>query len=158
MYKCTKNVKWKLVSTLVSHLAQTREYDKDVRQGFSPLLFNTFISDLPGILNLVENEPAEIDDSNMLRSIFWAKDLVMFSETEAGLSKMLYKLSEFAKSNGLIINADKSNWMIFDKMGRHVRCNLPCGNLTIASVRKYKYLGFLVIPSVEATTGISDLR
>ena len=142
------------------HLSQSFTTNQGVRQGciLSPLLFNIFISDLPGILDLAENEPAKIDDSNKLSCILWADDLVMFSETEAGLSKMLSKLSEFAKSNGLIINADKSKCMIFNKMGRHIRCNLPCGDLTIASVREYKYLGFLVTPSGEVTTGINDLR
>ena len=39
-----------------------------------------------------------------------------------------------------------------------MRCSLPCGNLTINSVREYKYLGFVITPSGEITTGLFDLR
>ena len=48
--------------------------------------------------------------------------------------------------------------MIFNKTGRHIRCNLPCGKLTISSVREYKYLGFLITPSGEIATGLKDLQ
>ena len=41
---------------------------------------------------------------------------------------------------------------------RHIRCNTKVDNMTITSVREYKYLGFLVTPSGEVSTGISDLK
>ena len=66
------------------HLSEPFSTNQGVRQGciLSPLLFNIFISDLPGTLKLAENEPAKIDDNNILSCILWADDLVMFSETE----------------------------------------------------------------------------
>ena len=82
----------------------------------------------------------------------------MISQTKEGLTKMLEKLSEFASQNGLKINSDKTKCMIFNKNGRHIQCNIKCGDMIIHSTREYKYLGFLVTPSGEVNTGIRDLK
>ena len=124
----------------------------------SPILFNIFISDLPEILDKDENEPAMIGNSTKLSSIPWADDLVMISESKEGLTKMLCDLVKFSSDNGLKINSDKTKGMIFNKTGRHIRFSIKCDDMTITSVREYKYLGFLVTPSGEVTTGIQDLR
>ena len=81
----------------------------------------------------------------------------MLSETKEGLTKMI-KIAAFAAENGLKINADKTKCMVFNKTGRHIWFSIPCGNMIINSTREYKYLGFLVTPSGEVTTGIGDLK
>ena len=60
--------------------------------------------------------------------------------------------------NGLKINVEKTKCMVFNKTGRHIRCHIKINNMIITSVREYKYLGFLVTPSGEVSTGISDLK
>ena len=141
-------------------LSDPFDANQGVRQGciLSPILFNIFISDLPNILNNPENDPAKIGILKTLSCILWADDLVMLSETKEGLKKMVEKLAGFALENGLKINADKTKCMVFNKNSRHIRCSISCGDLIINSTRVYKYLGFLVTPSGEVTTGIKDLK
>ena len=99
-----------------------------------------------------------IGRNTKLRSILWADDLVMISESKDGLTKMLRDLVKFSSDNGLKVNSDKTKCMIFNKTGRHIRCCIKCDDMIITSVREYKYLGFLVTPSGEVTTGIQDLK
>ena len=139
-------------------LSDPFDANQGVRQGciLSPILFNIFISDLPNILDDAENDPAKIGILKTLSCILWADDLVMISETKEGLTKMMEKLSEFASQNGLKINSDKTKCMIFNKNGRHIKCNIKCGDMIIHSTREYKYLGFFVTFFVN--TGIRDLK
>ena len=48
--------------------------------------------------------------------------------------------------------------MIFNKTGRHIRRNIYFGDVRIETTRQYKYLGFMVTPSGEITTGLKDLK
>ena len=52
----------------------------------------------------------------------------------------------------------KTKCMVFDKTGRRIRCNIRTNGMLITSVREYKYLGFLITPSGEVSTGIKDLK
>ena len=74
------------------------------------------------------------------------------------LTKMMEKLYDFASQNGLKINSNKTKYMVLNKTGRYIRCNIKCGDMIIHSTREYKYLGFLVTPSGEVNTGIRDLK
>ena len=82
----------------------------------------------------------------------------MISESKDGLSKMFGDLIQFSTENGLKINSDKTKCMIFNKTGRYIRFSMKCGGMTINTVKEYKYLGFLVTPSGEVTSGVSDLK
>ena len=141
-------------------LSDTFDANQGVRQGciLSPLLFNIFISDLPEILDNPKNNPSKIGPNESLSCILWADDLVTISESKEGLTEMLHDLSDFSNKNGLKINVEKTKCMVFNKTGRHIRCNIKINNMIITSVREYKYLGFLVTPSGEVSTGISDLK
>ena len=48
--------------------------------------------------------------------------------------------------------------MIFNKTGKLIRCNFKYKNMNINTVREYKYLGFMITPSGEITTGLKDLK
>ena len=48
--------------------------------------------------------------------------------------------------------------MIFHKTGRHIRENFCFGQDRLMSTRQYKYLGFLVTPSGEISSGLKDLK
>ena len=89
--------------------------DIGVRQGciLSPLLFNIFLCDLAKSLQEIEC-PA----IGNLNSLFWADDLVMFSDSEIGLQNMLFTLEKYCKENELVINTKKTKCMTFNKTGR----------------------------------------
>ena len=142
------------------NLSDTFDANQGVRQGciLSPLLFNIYISDLPDTLNNPKNKPAKVGSNEILSCILWADDLVMISESKEGLREMLHDLSDFSEESGLRINGDKTKCMVFNKTGRHIRCNMKINNMVITSVRDYKYLGFLITPSGEVSTGINDLK
>ena len=126
-----------------------------MRQGYirSPLFFNLFLCDLAKSLSQLESP--EIGHIN---SLFWADDLVMFSDSESGLQKMLSILEEYCKKNELIVNTKKTKCMIFNKSGRLLLRHFHLNNVQLECVRTYKYLGFVLTPSGEIATGLKDLR
>ena len=97
------------------------EVNMGVKQGYilSPLLFNIFLSDLPQPFdaNIKSTNPT-LDHPS---SLFWADDIVLFSETEEGMHRMLKTLEKYCKKNELTLNTDKTKCMIFNKGGRLIR-------------------------------------
>ena len=126
-----------------------------VRQGciLSPLLFNIFLCDLAKSLPLIESPTI-----GHINSLFWADDLVMFSDSEIGLQKMLSTLEKYCKENELTVNTKKTKCMVFNKSGRLLLRNFHLNNVQLECVRAYKYLGFVLTPSGECATGLKDLR
>ena len=64
----------------------------------------------------------------------------------------------YTEKNGMSINIDKTKVMIFNKTGRYIRKSFPYGEKKIESTRQYKYLGFLITPSGEISSGLKDLK
>ena len=56
------------------------------------------------------------------------------------------------------INADKTKGMVLDKTGNFFRMSFAFNNELIFTTNSYKYLGFIVTPSGEITSGLKDLR
>ena len=133
--------------------------NQGVRQGcvLSPLLFNIFLADLPLIFNNEHIAP-NIDENNKLSCLLWADDLIFLSLSEVGLNNMLHKLSKYNEENGIELNVGKTKCMTFNKTGRLVRRLFKYRDENIESVREYKYLGFLITPSGEISTGLHDLK
>ena len=91
--------------------------------------------------------------------IMWADDILILSETQEGLQQKLDLLHEYSKANKLTVNTKKTKCMIFSKTGRLLKKeNFYYNKLQLENVREYKYLGFLVTPSGEITSGLKDLR
>ena len=129
-----------------------------VRQGciMSPLLFNIFMSDMPGKLN--QEDQVSLCLGGKINCLLWADDILILSETEAGLNTSLEKLNEYCKINALTVNTDKTKCMIFNKTGRLMRRTFFIGNDKIENVRSYKYLGLVFTPSGEVKSALDDLR
>ena len=134
--------------------------NQGVKQGciLSPTLFNIFLSDLQHITEKAECEPVQITDDLNLGCLIWADDLLLLSKSEAGLKNMLSALNSYTEKNGMTLNVKKTKVMIFNKGGRHIRRDIRFGNVKLETTRKYKYLGFMVTPSGEITTGLKDLK
>ena len=134
--------------------------NQGVKQGciLSPLLFNIFISDLPNALDVGENHPVRIDETKTLNSLIWADDLLLLSETEKGLNNMLKNLEKYTTANLIKVNLDKTKCMIFNKTGRLLRRNFWFETKRVEVVREYRYLVFLITPSLNLHTALSDLK
>ena len=134
--------------------------NQGVKQGciLSPLLFNIFLADLSSQLDEEGCKPLKLHESDFISCIIWADDIVLLSETEEGLQCMLNHLSEYTKENGMRINTDKTKGMIFNKSGKFFRRNFKFDSEQIFTTNSYKYLGFIVTPSGEISTGLKDLK
>ena len=131
-----------------------------VRQGcvLSPLLFNLFLADLQPILDEC-GDNVNIDENTKISCFLWADDILMLSETADGLQSKLSKLEEYCKVNKLTVNTEKTQCMVFNKTGRLLKnYKFQYRNTYLKCVREYKYLGFLVTPSGEISSGLEDLR
>ena len=71
---------------------------------------------------------------------------------------MLRALEKYCKENELTLNTDKTKCMIFNKTGRLLRTPFYYNNEKLENVNKFKYLGFMITPSGEVMSGLSDLR
>ncbi len=139
-------------------ITDTIEVNLGVKQGciLSPLLFNIFLADLPHLLdNDVQSTNPKLQHPS---SLFWADDIVLFSESEEGLRKMLLTIEKYCKENELTLNTDKTKIMIFNKTGRLMRTPFHYNGEKLENVNKFKYLGFLLTPSGEIKSGLQDLR
>ena len=86
--------------------------------------------------------------------MIWADNLLLLSKSEKGLNSMLKQLKSYTEKNGITLSIKKTKVMIFDKSRCHMRRNFYLEQ--IETTRKYKYLGFMVNPSGEITTGLKD--
>ena len=134
--------------------------NQGVKQGciLSPLLFNIFLADITEEFTNEDCEPIIIGESNSLGSLIWADDILLLSESEEGLRHMLQNLMQYSAKNGLEINIHKTKCMIFNKTGKLFKRSFKMNNQTIYTTNWYKYLGFVVTPSGEITTGLNDLK
>ena len=141
-------------------LTEKFRINQGVKQGciLSPLLFNIFISDLTKHLDKGGSNPVKIDETKFLNSLIWADDLLLLSESEKGLNKMLANLKDYTKSNLIRVNLEKTNYMIFNKGGRLMRRKFMFGDEKVEMATEYKYLGFLLTPSFSLSRALADLR
>ena len=88
-------------------MTDTFKSNLGVKQGciLSPLLFNIFLSDLPKLLdNDIKSTYPTLEHP---RSLFWADDIILFSETDEGLRKMLKTMEQYCELNELTLNTTK---------------------------------------------------
>ena len=95
-----------------------------------------------------------------LNCLLWADDLMIMSESAAGLQHAINKMSQFYQSMGLEINVKKTKIMIMNKRGlkleRLHRFHLNGDNLEI--VDQYQYLGVKLKPSGSFGLAVQELN
>ena len=114
------------------------------------------MADLPQSLS--QDAHVTLDDGSTINCIIWADDLVILSESETGLFKLLKDLQTYSETNQLRINTKKTKCMIFNKTGRLIRRNFYLGINKLENVKSYKYLGLVFTPSGEIKSALDDLR
>ena len=161
-YDCLVNIytEDKACIKIGNTVTETFVTNQGVKQGciLSPILFNIFLSDLQTIFEQTKCEPVQISESIPLSCMIWADDLLLLSKSQIGLQNMLTELNSYCQKNGITLNIKKTKVMIFNKSGRHIRRSIYYGDHRLETTRQYKYLGFMVTPSGEITTGLKDLK
>ena len=116
----------------------------DVLQGgtISPALFNTYVDDMQ---HYFENEPGIEIGGLRLNHLLQADDLVLMSQTGAGLQRLLDKLAKYCHRWHLILNVIKTKTMVFNKK---FQISDPMPTFTfngevIEECSEYKYLGVI---------------
>ena len=134
--------------------------NQGVRQGcvLSPILFNIFLADITNNLKGNEDTYLRVNEGDPISSIIWADDLLLLSDSEKGLNNVLVKLEDYCKQNEIEVNLEKTKCMIFNKTGRLLRRSFWFGNKRLENVREYKYLGFLITPSLNLNSSLKDLK
>ena len=130
-----------------------------VKQGdnLSPNIFNLYLNDIVDALNKEVCDPVKLGSTNF-NCLLYADDIILLSESEAGLQKCPDKLSQYCESWCLNVNYEKSKVMIFNKAGRlYGNSNYYINNIKLEVVRQYKYLGIICSVNGRFSAAISDL-
>ena len=137
--KARSYVKWN------SELGELLRNTYGVLQGgvINPYLFKLYIEDMRECFGDVAG--VRIGDTN-INHLLQADDLIIFSETRAGLQNVLQRLVLYCRRWHLILNTDKTKVMIFNAKYEILRelNNFTFEKQAIDQVSSYKYLGVIV--------------
>ena len=130
---------------LNGYLTEWFESMAGVRQGdnLSPLLFNIFLNDL---VNELKSLNLGIKFGHLkICMLLYADDIVLISDNENHLQKMLSHVHTWCKKWQLSINTDKTQVVHFRKKTKQrSKYTFKIGQQIIQTVPKYKYLGIFV--------------
>lgn len=124
--------------------SKTYKISSGIIQGdtLSPVLFALFVADFDGFLRKKENiRGVSINSTMEIISLFYADDLVLFSDSCNGMNRTLRALRDYCSENSLEVNAGKSKIMVFQRSGRQKSYKFNCGNDPVEMVGSYSYLG-----------------
>ena len=71
---------------------------------------------------------------------------------------MLNLFLDYGNLNGLKINPDKTKSMTSNKTGKFFKWRFKVGSDITFNTNSYKYLGFLITPSGEISSGLGNLK
>ena len=121
--------------------------NRGVLQGsqLSALLFILFIADMPkAIRSGYENIYAVRAGDKKLEMLLFADDIVLMSEKEEGLQRMLNRLEKYCKKWDLEVNVEKTKAMVFRKGGRIKKREVwKYDGSIIETVKEFNYLGVI---------------
>ena len=116
-----------------------------------PLLFLIYINDIPGICEFAKFV-LYADDANIIIS---GENMI---EIEEKCNILLHVLSSWVKSNGLLLNLKKTNYMVFTRLRKTQELNLLIDNKPIKRVTEAKFLGVIVDDRLTWTSHVKALK
>ena len=126
-----------------------------VKQGdsLSPTLFNVFVDDIGSFFNPILTDPADLNQK-LFNHLLYADELVLISETPAGLQHCVDALQSFCNDWGLSVNTKKTKIMILSNTCIKNRSVLDghCfyfGPQPLKTTSEYKYLGIILTAEVN---------
>ena len=129
------------IKTRAGILARRFESTLGVKQGcpLSPTLFGLYIDELEALLQKGGCDAPRLAGI-MAIVLLYADDIVLISETAAGLQKQLTLLGQFCAAKGLTVNLTKTKVLVFNARKPPVEQFLYQGQ-PLEKVMQYKYLG-----------------
>jgi hypothetical protein len=120
-----------------------------VKQGgpLSPKLYNAYIADIVVKINEVQ-DGVFIGDIK-LNIIIYADDILLLSNTKVGMVKMLNKLKVYMVMWKIVINWDKTNYLVVGETKLLISPVLVEG-IEVKRVKEIKYLGFHINEEFES--------
>lgn len=91
--------------------------NKGLKEGscLSPILFLMYISDLPNYLSNAQEIDSPLIGGFETPCLQFADDVILLSESQSGMSKLIAKFEEYCMVNGLTINPSKTEVLSFPK-------------------------------------------
>ena len=103
---------------------------------------NDFLDEL--YQNIDEYEPVKISEMK-LASLVYADDILLLSETQAGIIKQIKSFHNFCLNNSLKINYSKTKIMVFNETQKYHELIIKDDKMSpIEVVNEYKYLGIWI--------------
>ena len=141
-----------------NHQTGPLKTNNGVLQGdsLSPLLFNLFVSDLPGCFS---HSPPTLNNVE-IPYIQYADDLVICATSADELQTALNDLHRYCDENGLEINTDKSKVMIYymGQLPRRTReFSFRLNGAKLEKVNSFKYLGVYFSTQLRFSTHMENL-
>ena len=130
---------------------------KGVKQGcpMSPTLFNIYIADIG--TELAKGVGGVRLGKRRLWSMEYADDVVLLSEGEEAMKKMMRRLERYLKKKKLGLSLEKSQMMVFRKEGKKRKAiKWKWKNAQIEGVNKVKYLGYILKSNNEDRDQVKD--
>jgi hypothetical protein len=155
--KLIELVKMTLTNTNAKVLIQnetTEPFDiiSGVKQGdtLSTLIFNVVLNDA-----IKEIDPGKTLFTKSIQICTYADDILIMSRRPDDLQEAFRKLERLTRENGLMINPDKTKYMLRTSSTRQAQ-NLIIDSFNFKAVTKFKYLGLLLSSNNDTSICVHD--
>jgi hypothetical protein len=169
MYKLIKYNITGNIYKVIKAAYEDSQYSVKTRQGNTPYfksnsgvkqgcnlstLSNIYQNDLHEIFD-GDSDPVNMDDYSF-NSVSWADDLVLVSRSFDGLQNCMNKLYSYCNKWGIVLNVDKSKYMVMSSGTVKKYYNLMYNGNCIEPVVSFKYLGMILCSNGKFKNAILD--
>lgn len=131
-----------LIKARNGELSHSFKLENGVRQGYVlSLLFNVYMADMDGEFEKRGVGEVKLGNSRVW-SLAYADDVVLLAKNKEALEDMKYILKRFLNAREMILSADKSKLVIFNRVSSKKKEKLKWDKEIIEEMECFKYLGF----------------